>query len=348
MSRSEIVRLTQVVECAGCASKMEAGVLAHALTVMPPVIDPNVLVGFSTADDAGVYRLSPDLAIVLTVDFFTPIVDDPTTFGAIAAANALSDVYAMGARPVAALAVSTFPEEGLDQSILSEIFAGGASIASEAGIAIIGGHTVKDREPKYGLSVAGVVHPERVIRNSTARPDDLLVLTKPIGTGILTTSRRRDAIGADDLADAIASMRTLNRAASEAMVAVGVDAATDVTGFGLLGHLREMTDGSGVGAEIDAAAVPLFDRVVELAGLGHAPGGTKANLERALSLGTTFSESVSAPLRLVMCDAQTSGGLLIAVAEERAAALLDALARNGVNRAAIIGRITHGRGIHVR
>jgi len=327
---------------------MDASVLAHVLRVMPPVTDPNVLVGFSTSDDAGVYRLGPDLAIALTVDFFTPIVDDPETFGAIAAANSLSDLYAMGARPITALAVAAFPEEGLDVAILGEIFAGGASVAASAGISIIGGHTVKDPEPKYGLCAVGVVHPDRIVRNSTAKPGDILVLTKPLGTGILTTARRRDAIGDDDLAEAIASMRTLNRAASDAMLSIGVDAATDITGFGLIGHLREMSDGSGAGAEIDAAAVPLFDRTIELAGLGHAPGGSKANLERALSLGATFGADVAEPLRLVLSDAQTSGGLLIAVPEDRAAALLDALARDGVNRAAIIGRITDERGVRVR
>lgn len=327
---------------------MDARVLAHVLRVMPPVEDPNVLVGYSKADDAGVYRLTPELALALTVDFFTPIVDDPQTFGAIAAANSMSDIYAMGAKPIAAIAVAAFPEEGLDFAILEEIFRGGALKAAEAGIAVIGGHTVKDREPKYGLSVVGTVHPDKIVRNSTARPDDLLILTKPIGTGILTTARKRDVIGDDDLAAAVSSMTALNRSSSEAMLGVGVDAATDVTGFGLLGHLREMIDGSGVGAQVDAGAVPVFDRVVELAALGHAPGGTQANLAHALSLGTTFEDSISEPLRLVLCDAQTSGGLLIAVAEDRATPLLDALARSGVNQAAIIGRITRERGLYVR
>lgn len=326
---------------------MDAGVLAHVLRVMPPLSDPNVLVGFDTADDAGVYRVAPDLAIALTVDFFTPIVDDPATFGAIAATNSLSDLYAMGARPIVALAVAGFPESGLDESILGDIFAGGAAKAAEAGIAIIGGHTVKDREPKYGLSAVGLVHPDTIVRNSTARPGDALILTKPLGTGILTTARRRDAIDDAGLAEAIASMTTLNRAASEAMLSVGVDATTDVTGFGLVGHLREMIDGSGTGATIDAAAVPAFDRAVELASLGHAPGGTTSNLERAISLGTTF-DGVPDAVRLVLCDAQTSGGLLIAVAAQRAGTLIDALARGGVNRAAVIGRITSERVLEVR
>lgn len=327
---------------------MDAGVLAHVLRDMPPITDPNVLVGFSTADDAGVYKIAPDLALVLTVDFFTPIVDDPRTFGSIAAANSLSDVYAMGARPVTALAVAAFPESGLDQSVLADILAGGAAKAAEAGIAVIGGHTVKDREPKYGLSVVGVAHPDKLVLNSTARAGDALVLTKPIGTGILTTARRRDAVNDEDIADAVRSMQTLNRAAAEAMVATGVDAATDITGFGLLGHLHEMAAGSGLGAEIDAASVPLFTGVRELVSAGHAPGGTRANLAQTLSAGTVFADSVDAALRLALCDAQTSGGLLIAVREDRAAALHAELAHRGVNRAATIGRMTSQRGLRVR
>jgi len=326
---------------------MDAGVLAQVLRVMPPLDDPNVLVGFETSDDAGVYRIAPDLALALTVDFFTPIVDDPATFGAIAAANSLSDLYAMGAKPAVALAVAAFPESGLDKDVLGAIFAGGAAKAREAGIAIIGGHTVKDPEPKYGLCVVGLIHPDKIVRNSTARPGDALVLTKPLGTGIITTARRRDAIGDADLAAAAESMTTLNRAASDAMLSVGIDAATDITGFGFIGHLREMIDGSGAGAAIDAASVPLLDRALELAALGHAPGGSKSNLERALALGTSF-ESVPEPLRLVLCDAQTSGGLLIAVPEERAGALLDELVRRGVNRAAVVGRITSEQGLKVR
>lgn len=327
---------------------MDASVLAHVLRDIQHVVDPNVLVGYSTADDAGVYRVSDDLALVLTVDFFTPIVDDPRTFGRIAAANSLSDVYAMGARPVTALAIAAFPGEGLDPSVLGEILAGGTEKAAEAGIAVIGGHTVKDREPKYGLSVVGFVHPDKVVRNSTAVAGDVLVLTKPLGTGILTTARRRDAIGDDDLAAAVASMAALNRAASDAMVAVGVNAATDVTGFGLLGHLREMCEGSGLGAQIDVAAVPLFGRVLELAALGYAPGGTHANLTQARAAGVAFDAGVGEPSALAVADAQTSGGLLLSVPESRAEMLLAELVRRGVNRAAVIGRMTTQRGLRVR
>jgi selenide,water dikinase len=327
---------------------MDASVLAHVLRNLPPASDPNVLVGFSTADDAGVYRIADDLALVLTVDFFTPIVDDPRDFGRIAATNSLSDVYAMGARPLTALAIAAFPEEGLDPEILTAILAGGAEKAAEAGIAVIGGHTVKDREPKYGLSVVGSVHPDKIVRNSTARDGDALVLTKPIGTGILTTARRRDAITDRDLAAAVESMSTLNRAACDAMIEVGCHAATDVTGFGLIGHLCEMAVGSRLGFELDTAAVPLFDRVIELAALGHAPGGTKANLSAALSAGVVFANTIDASLQLALCDAQTSGGLLIAVSEGRMEALLGALGRRGVNQAAIVGRMRSRRDLRVR
>jgi len=341
------VRLTHVAECAGCAAKMESAVLASVLREMPPVRDPNVLVGFSTSDDAGVYRIDDRLALVVTVDFFPPIVDDPRSFGAIAAANALSDVYAMGARPLTAVAIATFPEEGLDRSILHEILRGGADKAAEAGIAVIGGHTVKDREPKYGLSVVGAVAPDAVVKNSTALDGDVLILTKPLGTGILTTARRRDVIGDAELAPAIASMQTLNRAASEAMISVGVHAATDVTGFGLLGHLREMAEGSGLGAVVFVDSVPVFDQALELARLGHAPGGSRANLEQAVASGATFAAGVDEARTIVLTDAQTSGGLLIAVSQTRAEALLHELARAGVNRAVAIGRMRGERGISV-
>ena len=322
--------------------------LAQVLRGLPPIVDPNVLVGNSTADDAGVYRLADDLALVETVDFFTPIVDDPRSFGRIAAANSLSDIYAMGARPIFAVAIAAFPETGLDYRILADILAGGIEKAAEAGIAIIGGHTVKDPEPKYGLAVTGTIHPDRIIRNSSAKAGDVLILTKPLGTGILTTARRRDAIGDDDLNEAVEAMQTLNAAACTAMLAVGVDAATDITGFGFVGHLREMTSASRVGARIDAAAVPLFDRVIELAEEGCAPGGTRANLASARAAGVQFDAAIAEPLQLALCDAQTSGGLLIAAPEANAARLLDALASAGVRDAAVVGRLTGQTGIHIR
>jgi len=326
---------------------MDATVLAQVLRALPPITDPNVLVSTSTSDDAGVYRLNDVIALVQTVDFFTPIVDDPRTFGAIAAANALSDVYAMGARPVTAIAIAGFPENGVPQSVLADIFAGGAEKAREAGIDVIGGHTVKDAEPKYGLAVTGVAHPEKIWRNSTALPGDVLVLTKPIGTGILTTARRSDAIDDRILEPAIRSMLLLNRDAAMAAAAVETHAVTDVSGFGLLGHTAEMAVASGCGAVIEASAVPLFDGVLDLA-RANAPGGSKANLRAALENGWTFASSVQADLRLALCDAQTSGGLLIAVAERDVKPLLLGLHAAGIDEARKIGTITADRTLRVR
>ena len=326
---------------------MDAAVLAQVLRALPAIDDPEVLVGTSTADDAGVYRLTDEIALVQTVDFFTPIVDDPRTFGGIAAANALSDVYAMGGRPLTALAIAAFPDKGLDAGVLGAILAGGAEKAREAGINVIGGHTVKDDEPKYGLAVTGVVHPAKIWRNSTAVPGDVLILTKAIGTGILTTARRRDAIDDAALAPAIASMLQLNRTAAEIIAATPPHAATDVTGFGLLGHLREMARGSGCGATVDARLVPLFDGVVELAREGVVPGGTRSNLEEAIAAGWTFDDSVGSDVRLALSDAQTSGGLLIAVPPAGADALLSALLGAGLRAARRIGEITAGDTLRV-
>lgn len=320
--------------------------LAQVLAGLPPIDDPNVLVGTSTADDAGVYRLNDRTALVVTVDFFTPIVDEPRTFGRIAAANALSDVYAMGGTPLCALAIACFPADR-DPTILAEILAGGVEKAHEAGIHIIGGHTVKDPEPKYGLAVTGIAHPQRIVRNSTGRAGDVLLLTKPIGTGILTTAQRKDAIPEKDLAPAIAAMETLNRAASTAMVELNakhsdppVHAATDVTGFGLVGHLLEMARGSGLGFELLARSVPVFDLVLDLAAHEVVPGGTRSNLENALASGVSFEPSIPDALQLTLCDAQTSGGLLIAVSPQFADELRAALNHHGVETVSSIGALT--------
>ncbi len=347
MSRMDTQRLTHLAACAGCAAKMEAGVLARVLRDLPPIDDPRVLVGTSTADDAGVYRLTDDIALVQTVDFFTPIVDDPRTFGAIAAANALSDIYAMGARPLSALAIAGFPETGLDLWILGEILTGGVEKAREAGISVIGGHTIKDDEPKYGLAVTGVVHPDKIWRNSTALPGDALILTKRIGTGMLTTARRRDLVGDSALAPAVTSMLQLNRTAAETAAVAAPHAVTDVTGFGLLGHVREIAQGSGCGATIDSRAVPFFDHVLDLAHDGAEPGGTKANLAFALSAGWTFADAVANEVRTSLCDAQTSGGLLIAIASEKADSLIGSLHAAGINAASLVGQITEERTMRV-
>jgi selenide, water dikinase len=328
-------------------------VLAQVLGSLPPIDDPNVLVGTSTADDAGIYRLNDRTALVETVDFFTPIVDEPRTFGRIAAANALSDVYAMGGTPLCALAIACFPENQ-DPQILAEILAGGVEKAHEAGIHVIGGHTVKDPEPKYGLAVTGVVHPHRIIRNSTARPGDVLLLTKPIGTGILTTANRKDVITEKDLQPAIASMETLNRAASAVMVQLNmqhsdppVHAATDVTGFGLTGHLLEVARGSGVGFALWARSVPLFEHVLELAEREVVPGGTRSNLEHVLAAGVVFERTVPTALQLAMCDSQTSGGLLICVGQQFADELVALLNRDGVSDVSLVGALTAERSLLV-
>ena len=313
---------------------------------LPPIEDPAVLVGNATADDAGVYRLDDERALVATVDFFTPIVDDPYDYGRIAAANALSDVYAMGGRPLFAVAIAAFPED-LDASIVTAVFRGGADLCAQAGITIVGGHTIKDAEPKYGLSVTGIVHPRELIRNDTGRVGDALVLTKPLGTGILVTARRDDEISDEDLAPAIESMLTLNAKGSEIAREFAAHAMTDVTGFGLLGHLQEMI-GSRLGASIDAGTVPLFAKALSLAERDVVPGGTRANLRNARAAGARFGAGLPRALATVLCDAQTSGGLLVAVAADRADTFVEKLRGSGIDHARTIGTLTEEPGIEVR
>jgi selenide,water dikinase len=311
---------------------------------MVPFADPNVLVDASTVDDAAVYRIAPDRALVATVDFFTPIVDDPFDFGRIAAANALSDLYAMGARPLFALNIVAFPRDRLDENLLGEILRGGSEIAREAGIAVVGGHSVDDPEPKYGMCAIGEVHPERIVRNSTARPGDILVLTKPIGTGIIATAIKNDAAPDFAVRGAVLSMTTLNRDAADAMVACGASAATDITGFGLLGHLHNLLRASGVGARISATAVPLLSHAFELAERGFIPGGTLRNLADVEAV-VTWDATIPEPLRTVIADAQTSGGLLIAIPADRADALVEALGTARTPAVARIGEITTTTGL---
>lgn len=343
------VRLTKFAKRAGCAAKHPPGFLLPLLQGLPRITDPNVLVGSATADDAAVYRLSPDSALVFTTDFFTPIVDDPYSFGAVAAANALSDIYAMGARPLTALNIVGFPDpggpSGLDPRVLADILRGGAEKAREAGIDIVGGHTIKTEEPIYGLAVTGLVHPDAIVSNAGAHPGDHLVLTKPIGVGIVTTAAKLDLDSLGAIDEAIRIMTTLNRASSEAMIATGVSAATDVTGFGLLGHLRNMAAASGVSATVRLGQVPMIAAAVEYAGRGIVPGGTHANwrfmeawVEYAGHSGSPASDMVG---QLLLCDAQTSGGLLIAVAPDRLDRLLEELRDRGV-AGVPIGSIEHG------
>lgn len=295
----------------------------------------------STFDDASVYEIAPDLGLVATIDFFTPIVDDPYAFGAIAAANSLSDIYAMGGAPLFALNVAGFPRDLLPLEVLGQILAGGAAKASEAGIAIIGGHTIDDPEPKYGLVVIGRISPDRIIRNNGAQPGDRLILTKPLGSGIIATAIKRGLASPDLIERITRVMSTLNRAGAEAMAVVPPHAATDVTGFGLLGHLWEIVSASGVGAMIDADRVPLLPEAWELAHRDVIPGGTRRNLE-ALTKRVVWGPGIDDIDRLVLSDAQTSGGLLISVAPDQASALRDALIERGTIAAADIGSIVKG------
>ena len=291
-----------------------------------------------SAEDAGVYKLTDDLAMVQTVDFFTPIVDDAYQFGQIAAANSLSDVYAMGGKPLTALNVVCFPQKTMDMSVLQDVLRGGLDKMHEAGVILVGGHTVEDPELKYGLAVTGTIHPDKVIRNSTARAGDRLILTKPLGTGIISTAIKAGKADADAVAGVVKSMSALNRAASELMVEVGVNACTDITGFGLLGHAGEMIEGSEVGMVIDSAAVPYFPATKKLAETGMIPGGLHRNRDFRKHM-VDIDKNVPQFLQDILFDPQTSGGLLIAVPEKKAAILLEKLHEKGVIEAVIIGEV---------
>ena len=314
---------------------------------LPPVLDANALVGAALADDAAVYQISPDVALVATVDYITPVVDDPFTWGGIAAANALSDVYAMGARPLFALNVVNFPRDTLPLEILERVIQGGAAKVAEAGVAILGGHSVDDPEPKFGLVALGTVHPSGVVRNVGARPGDALLLTKPLGMGVLTTAIKRGLASEVTIGRAVEVMSTLNRAAGEAMVASGaVHAATDVTGFGLLGHVSEMLGGGTVGVRVRAESVPVLDEVWDFVRRDVVPGGTRRNLASVESLShLEWSERLDESQRLVLADAQTSGGLLMAVDPAGLEALLADLHARGVPVAAHIGEFTERVGL---
>ncbi len=305
---------------------------------LPQSNDPNILVGAETSDDAAVYRLDSGQAIVQTVDYITPVVDDPYSCGLIAAANSLSDIYAMGATPLFALNIVGFPVGSLPLSILGEILRGGADKVREAGASIIGGHSTDDPEPKYGLVVTGLIDPAKIFKNSTAIIGDDLVLTKPLGIGIITTGIKRDKVTQSTIDAAIALMTTLNKGASEAMVAVGAHACTDVTGFGLLGHLHEMTAGSKVGARVSLSRVPVLSETWDLIQEGICPGGTRRNYE-SLQGAIVWNPEIRQEAQLILCDAQTSGGLLIAVPKDRTAALIQRLRERETPASALIGEI---------
>lgn len=309
----------------------------QVLRQLPRPSHPDLLVGHDHFDDAGVFRIDEKTALVQTVDFFPPLVDDPFAFGRIAAANALSDVYAMGGTPLTAMNLVGFPDKNLPLEILAEILRGGAERVAAAGAVIVGGHSVRDAEIKYGLSVTGRVDPNRIVTNAGARAGDKLILTKPIGSGTLTSAAKNDLIGEDDLSEAIDTMIALNRDACEAMVAAGVTGATDITGFGLVGHAYELAQAGGVGLRIEAGRVPLLKRAREFASQGvltRAHQGTIAHVGKHLR-----ADGVDETLRNLLCDAQTSGGLLICIAADRADELLADLHARGVAAAAVIGEV---------
>ena len=331
-------RLTEYALCGGCASKLAAGELAQVLGNLPPSSDPRVLIDYRTSDDAGVFRLDDTRALVQTVDFFTPIVDDPVAYGRIAATNALSDVYAMGGRPLTALAIAAFPKDA-DRALLSAIFHGGLQVLVEAGVALMGGHTVQDQEIKFGYAVTGEVDPSRVWSNAGARAGDVLIFTKSIGTGVIATAIKFGRAPAAAQAAAIASMTTLNRAAAESLMRLPVGtvhACTDVTGFGLAGHATEVAKASGVTVVIAVNAVPLIEGALELVE-ENTPGGGRTNAEH---FGPLASDGAALDPRRIqlLFDPQTAGGLLVALAPADADAAIQALAQSGVT-AHVVGTV---------
>lgn len=349
------VRLTALSHGAGCACKLPLSALDQLMVSLGSLPGggaaapgtgpgPDLLIGADEADDAAVVRLDDDRALVVTTDFFTPIVDDAGDWGRIAAANALSDVYAMGGRPLLALNITAWPGETLPLELLAEVLAGGASVAAAAGCVVAGGHTIDDPEPKYGMAVVGLADPGRLLRLEEARPGDTLVLTKPVGTGVVATAHKRSAARRDVLASAVEAMTTLNAAASEAALAAGVTAATDVTGFSLLGHLHRMLRASGCSATVESGAVPLLPGARELTAAGYVSGGTRNNMS-FLEPWVTMSPGVPGEVATLLQDAQTSGGLLLAAADP--SSLVTELSARGVP-AAVIGTIQNGDTGHIR
>jgi selenide,water dikinase len=347
MTDPESIRLTQFAKRAGCAAKQPPDYLLSLLAGLPPIEDPNVLVGHATSDDAAVYRISDELALILTTDFFTPIVDSPYDFGAVAAANALSDVYAMAGTPLTALSIVGFPSAALPPEVLVEILRGAGDKAREAGIAIVGGHTIQSDEPIFGLAVVGKVHPDQVIANAGALPGDFLVLSKPLGLGIITTAAKRNEDHLGGIREALDVMTTLNRDASVVMAAGGAHALTDITGFGLLGHLRNVTTASGVSATIWSDLVPILPAAREYVQAGVSPGGTHAN-RRFLSRWVDYDRAIPEWQQLLLCDAQTSGGLLGAIPGTHAAEVVRHLRYHGLESATIVGCIEAGESGRIR
>lgn len=335
MENNDNVKLTKLAKCAGCGAKVGAGVLAGLLADIKVRTDPNLLVGFDKSDDASVYKISDELAIVQTVDFFPPIADDPYTFGQIAAANAMSDIYAMGGEPKLALNVMAVPAD-MDRDTVHAILRGGYEKVYEAGALITGGHSILDDEPKYGMAVTGFVHPDKIITNSGAKPGDELIFTKPLGSGIMTTAAKAGMASEEGLKYILSVMTTLNKAARDIMVKYRVHACTDVTGFGLMGHLLEMTQGSGTGAVIDVRGIALVEESLRLAEMGILPEGMYRN--RSFAESSVDGGEVSLAVQDMLYDPQTSGGLLMAVDPADADALFEEL-EPSVPRAQRIGRI---------
>jgi selenium donor protein len=336
------VKLTQYTHGLGCACKLRPQLLEEVLKKMPLAKDKNILVGSNTSDDAAVYMLDDKKCIVQTIDFFTPVVDDPFQFGAIAAANSLSDIYAMGGKPLFALNVVGFPSNRLPIEVLQKILEGSNSKAKEAGISIIGGHTVDDTEPKYGLAVTGIIESKKIVTNNNAKPGDVLILTKPIGTGIYSTALKKGALNRKDEKLLIEMMAELNRTASEVMQRVGVNACTDITGFGLLGHLLEMMNASETSAIVDFPKVKFLQKVLEFAIAGNIPGGTKDNLAFT-SKSVQYSKKISDIKKMMLNDAQTSGGLLLSVSKRKSKRLLESLKQKGIRSSSIIGEVVVSR-----
>lgn len=332
-------KLTQFTHGLGCACKISPKILEDVLKNFPSPVHPDILVGTETSDDAAVYRINDETALVQTVDFFTPVIDDPFEFGAIAAVNALSDIYAMGARPLFALNIVAFPVNRLPISVLQEILRGASSVAEEAGISILGGHTIEDNEPKFGMVVSGIVHPSRILKNSGANVSDLLILTKPLGTGILSTALKRNMISPEEKDGLFNSMRKLNRSVAEIMAKYNVSACTDVSGFGLLGHLKEMAEGAGFSIELNSESIPQLPGALDYASQGIVPGGTSNNIGYTAAF-VNFSPDIRKSMQILLADAQTSGGLIMAVKPEEAESLLQEIRANGNKDAAIIGSFT--------
>ncbi|MDH5298475.1 MAG: selenide, water dikinase SelD [Desulfobulbaceae bacterium] len=332
------IRLTQTVKGAGCAAKLAPGDLDRALCGLDLPVDDNLLVGLERADDAGVYRISAELALVQTLDFFPPMVDAPYAFGRIAAANALSDIYAMGGTPKTAMNIVAFPAKTLDISVLRAVIEGGLHTMREAGVVLVGGHTVEDPELKYGLSVTGFIHPDRILTKKSLRPGDRLLLTKPLGTGIACTAIKAGMAGSEITERVTLAMATLNREAALTMADYSVSACTDITGFGFLGHLAEMVVESGAGVRIRSASVPVHPEVLEWAAMGLIPTGAYNN-RTFRGKFVTFARNVPQRLQDVLFDPQTSGGLLIAVAAEEASDLQQALLKRGVTDTTLVGEV---------